>query len=154
MEWRRKSEVDEMYCAVHNADCELHGYSGDPMVLCVNPGMVPSAWVCPQALFEMEHHLDEAERYKDENAIEPAGLELDGAEEELLSRTLKRAEYGEIRETLRHDGPSGLSLEQIDGCIYALQERGSEDKFDAERAEDLEVKLIEFWEGETEESHE
>lgn len=70
MEWKRKSEVSEMYCAVHNADCPLHGHSGDPWVLALDPTKVPDAWMCPGAVQEIGHFADQADEYSERNHYE------------------------------------------------------------------------------------
>lgn len=48
-----KSEVSEMYCAFHNADCPARNTEGDPIVVNINPGYVPSKWICPQGVQEI-----------------------------------------------------------------------------------------------------
>lgn len=67
MKWKRKSEVTEMYCAVHNVDCPLHGHPGDPWVLSVSPNSIPEPWVCPQAVTEIAEYAEQAEERSDTN---------------------------------------------------------------------------------------
>lgn len=151
MEWRRKSDVDEMYCAVHNADCELQSHSGDPMVLCVNPSKIPSAWICPQAVIEMEYHLDEAHNYRDENDREPSGVQMSTEDEETVYEALALQGYNDIADAVGWNGVESLPLEEIDACIYALEEQQDELPDEAER---IHSQLIEAWEeGASEDYH-
>lgn len=67
MQWKRKSEVSEMYCAVHNVDCPLQGYHGDPWVLALNPSKIPDSWICPQVVQEVGSFEGEADEYTERN---------------------------------------------------------------------------------------
>lgn len=68
MNWERKSNVSEMYCAVHNVDCPLHGHDGDPWVLAVDPHKTPDSWICPEAVQEITVFEDSAQDRKEQNA--------------------------------------------------------------------------------------
>lgn len=67
MEWKRKSEVSEMYCAVHNVDCPLHGHSDDPWVLALDPTKIPDSWICPQAVREIGGFSNDVDEYEERN---------------------------------------------------------------------------------------
>lgn len=153
MEWRKKSRTDEHYCNVHNVDCPLHDHSGDPMVLVVNPMKVPTSWMCPQAVIEMEHHLDDAHRYRDENDTEAAGFFKEGSDE-LIHRAAKIASEDEIADVVSHEGVETLSLAQIDGAMYCLEE--AQDELPDEIQQDVEhlhQALVQFWEDEADEDY-
>lgn len=143
MRWTRKSETTEMYCAVHNYQCELQGHSGDPWVLDVSPNLHPGAWICPQAVNEIAQFEIEAEEKIDENEHSPAGLELTSDERTILLDALDDDEYDDIHQKVQVHGAEELTLEEIDGCTYALEEHQDELP---DESEQLFVKLADFWE--------
>ena len=141
MEWRRQSNVGEMYCAVHNVDCPIHDHSGDPWVLCVNPNRIPTSWMCPQAILEISRFADEAESKMEDNEGSPAGLTLTHHERQILDRCLRDEGWDEIRSALNR-GEEFRTLVQIDGAQYALDQWEE----DGEEVDALQTKLIEHWE--------
>lgn len=64
MHWKKKRNVSDSYCSVHNVRCPYHGSGGDQMVLSVAPGSLPEPWVCPDAVIELAEWADEARRYQ------------------------------------------------------------------------------------------
>ena len=64
MRWIPRDEAGEMYCSVHNVDCE----SNSRMVLEPHPHLIPSSWMCPEAVEEIARFETEAEEFiLDEN---------------------------------------------------------------------------------------
>lgn len=150
MRWTRKSKQDQMYCAVHNVDCPLHGHDGDPWVLDVAPMLHPGAWICPQAVKEIEEFGIGADEKLEENTVEPASIIMDPDDERIIRQAVELEGYDEIVDTIRYNGVEGLSLEMIDGCIYALEEHQRELSDEAER---IHTQLIEAWEERTGEEY-
>lgn len=121
MEWRRKSELDEPYCAVHNVDCPLHGHTGDPWVLHINPMRVPTGWVCPEAVIEISEYLTQAEEYKDKNTPSAAGMVTD--HEYVIIDAFDKQGWPDEADQVRMSGAESLTLEQIDGAIHCIEQQ-------------------------------
>jgi hypothetical protein len=139
--------MDEMYCAVHNADCPLHGHNGDPWVLHVNPGSIPSGWMCPQAVKEIENFGIDAESKIEENDIEVAGLNLKEYHERIVHRAVQLEDYDKINECISRGGAEAMSVPMIDGARHAVethQEQLSEE-YDLDEVEKAHSILEDFW---------
>lgn len=147
MRWGRKSEAGEMYCAVHNADCDLHSHSGDPWVLIINPGKIPTSWMCPEAVKEIENFGVDAEEKMEENDTEPVGLVMDDSDEDIIREAIELGEYSsasdDIHTKIHRRGVESLTAPEIDFCITRLEEHQDELPDKAER---IASQLIDAWE--------
>lgn len=153
MRWIRKSDTSEMYCAVHNYQCDLHGHNDDPMVLDVAPHLHPGAWICPEAVNEIAQFEHEAEEKMDENEHSSAGLELIEEDEEKLCELIELSEFSSTRDKvhgiIQERGAEALTLSQIDVCTHALDEVTHDENINDElrgKADELYVVLAEHWE--------
>lgn len=121
MQWTRKSQTGEMYCSVHNVDCPLHSHPGDPMVLEVSPGMVPSSWVCPQAVDEIAQWEEEAETHMDSNDVSGAGVVFPSAQEEIIAEALRMDGFDDDADIVRADGAEALDHRALDRATTAIE---------------------------------
>lgn len=138
MEWRKQSDIDEPYCAVHNVDCPLHSHSGDPWVLNINPMRVPSAWICPQAVIEVSEHADQARRRLDENEPSALGVTLPYDQELAVQEAFKKQGWHNEADIVEMSGVESLTAEQVDGAIHCLEQIDGPDE--------IVTTLIEAWE--------
>lgn len=74
MYWKRKGDVSEAYCSVHNADCPYHRAGPDQMVLSLSPNSMPEPWACPDAVMEIGEFEREAKQYSDKGGEFNFGL--------------------------------------------------------------------------------
>lgn len=143
MHWTQKSKQQQPYCAAHNYQCPLRSHLGDPMVLDVSPHLTPGAWICPQAVKEIADFANEADEMIEQNSS-AAGLMLTDTKESILIKTLGLEDLHEIATKIREEGAEALTYEEIDACIYALEEHQHETN--SEFAEELHEQLVGYWE--------
>lgn len=132
MRWTRKSETGEMYCSVHNADCPLQGAPGDPMVLEVSPNLIPSSWVCPQAVNEIAQFESEAETYLEHNEPDGVGVVIPSNEEEIVADALRMSGHDDMADTVRLDGVESLDHQGLDHACAALEDNQDDLPVEAE----------------------
>lgn len=132
MEWTRKSEQSQSYCAVHNYQCPLHHHPDDPMVLDLAPHFVPGAWICPQAVVEISDFYDDAEMYIEENE-----LVIPSRYEEVMAEAARLDGDQDLADKVRMDGVESLTIEELDSITAAIEEHQDELGSDAEATFEL-----------------